>query len=127
VDIPNFYELQWTQAATIVFCYKPESKERNIMTTTLNALQIVDQLGLILDKIEELQEQAESYKDQIKLLGPGTYAGTIYVTTVGVTPEKKTVAWAKAAKEANIPADIVAKYTTVTYNILSATTKALSN
>lgn len=95
--------------------------------TVATALKIVDQLGLIQDQIEALQEQAESLKDQIKLFGAGTYAGNMYVTTIKVTPEKKSISWASVAKEANVPAELVAKHTKVTYNIMSATTEALSN
>lgn len=95
--------------------------------TVATALKIVDQLGLIQDQIEALQEQAESLKDQIKLLGAGTYAGSMYVTTIKVTPEKKSTAWAAVAKEASVPAELVAKHTKVTYNIMSANTEALSN
>jgi len=95
--------------------------------TTTTALKIVDQLGLIEDQIEALQEQAEALKNQIKLLGKGAYAGAMYVTTIKVTEERKTTAWAAVAKELNAPADLVAKHTKVTYNIMSATTEALSN
>jgi predicted aconitase len=95
--------------------------------TVATALKIVDQLGLIQDQIEALQEQAESLKDQIKLLGAGTYAGTMYVTIIKVTPEKKTTAWSAVAKELNAPADLVAKHTKITKDIMSATTEALSN
>jgi len=95
--------------------------------TTSTALKVVDELGALLDQIELLTEQAESLKDQIKLLGKGTYRGELYVTTIKVTEEKKSTSWASVAKEANVPAELVAKHTKVTYNILSATTEALSN
>jgi len=97
------------------------------MNTTTTALKIIDDLGLIQDQIDSLTEQAEALKDQIKLLGAGTYAGTMYVTTIKVTPEKKTTAWAAVAKEMSAPAELVAKHTKVTYNIMSATTEPLSN
>ena len=95
--------------------------------TTTTALKIVDDLGLIQDQIEALQEQAESLKSQLKLLGSGTYSGRLYVTTIKHTPEKKSTSWASVAKEMKAPAELVAKYTTVTYNIMSAETKALAN
>ena len=95
--------------------------------TTTTALKIVDELGLLQDQIEELQERADSLKGQLKLLGAGTYAGALYVTTIKHTPEKKSVAWSQVAKALNAPADLISKYTTVTTNILSAETKALSN
>lgn len=95
--------------------------------TTNTALKIVDQLGLIEDQIAALQEQAEDIKNQLKMLGQGTYAGTLYVTTVKHTPEKKTTAWSAVAKELSAPAELIAKHTKVTYNILAAETKALSN
>ena len=67
--------------------------------TTTTALKIVDQLGLIEDQIAALQEQAEDFKNQLKILGKGSYAGTLYVTTIKHTPEKKTTAWSAVAKE----------------------------
>jgi len=97
------------------------------MTTTTTALKIVDQLGLIEDEIAAMQERADDLKNQLKLLGQGSYAGTMYVTTIKHTPEKKTTAWSAVAKELNAPADLIAKHTKVTYNILAAETKALSN
>jgi hypothetical protein len=95
--------------------------------TTTTALKIVDQLGLIEDQLAALQEQADDLKSQLKLLGQGSYAGTMYVTTIKHTPENKTTAWSAVAKELNAPADLIAKHTKVTYNILAAETKALSN
>jgi hypothetical protein len=95
--------------------------------TTATALKIVDQLGLIEDQIAALQEQAEDIKNQLKMLGQGTYAGTLYVTTVKHTPEKKSTSWSAVAKELSAPAELIAKHTKVTYNILAAETKALSN
>ena len=95
------------------------------MNTT--SLKIVDELGSIEAQIKALQEQAESLKDQLKLLGAGTYAGDSFVTTIKHTPEKKSVAWSQVAKALSAPADLISKYTTVTTNILSAETKALSN
>jgi len=97
------------------------------MNTTTTALKIIDDLGLIQDQIDALTEQAEALKDQIKLLGAGTYAGTMYVTTIKVTPEKKTTAWSAVAKEMSAPAELVAKHTKITKDILSAETKVLSN
>jgi hypothetical protein len=95
--------------------------------TTATALKIVDQLGLIEDQIAALQEQADDLKNQLKILGKGTYAGAMYVTTIKHTPEKKTTAWASVAKELNASADLIAKHTKVTYDILSATTEPRSN
>lgn len=100
---------------------------KEIIMTVATTLKIVDQLGLIQDQIDALNEQAESLKDQIKLLGAGTYAGTMYVTIIKVTPEKKSTAWSAVAKELNAPAELVTKHTKITYNIMSATTEALSN
>lgn len=95
--------------------------------TVTTAIKIVDQLGLIEDQIEQLQEQAEALKNQIKMLGAGTYAGSMYVTTIKYTAEKKSTSWAAVAKELNAPADLVAKHTKITKDILSAETKVLSN
>jgi len=95
------------------------------MDTT--ALKMVDQLGLLEDQIDALQEQAEDLKSKIKLLGAGTYRGSMYVTTVKLTPEKKTTAWSKVAQELKAPADLVTKYTTTSYNLLAAQTEPLEN
>jgi hypothetical protein len=51
----------------------------------------------------------------------------MYVTTVKLTPEKKTVAWSKVAQELKAPADLVTKYTTISYNIMAAQTEPLEN
>jgi hypothetical protein len=95
--------------------------------TTTTALKIVDQLGLIEDQIAALQEQAEDFKNQLKILGKGSYAGTLYVTTIKHTPEKKTTAWSAVAKEMSAPVELVSKHTKITYNIMSATTEPLTN
>ena len=95
--------------------------------TTTTALKIVDQLGLIEDQIEQLQEQAEALKNQLKLLGAGTYAGNLYVTTIKYTAEKKSTSWASVAKELNAPEELIAKHTKITKDTLSAETKTLSN
>ena len=97
------------------------------MNATNTALKIVDDLGLIQDQIDALTEQAESLKDQLKLLGAGTYAGTMYVTTIKVTPEKKSTAWSAVAKEMGASAELVAKHTKISYNGMSATTEPLTN
>jgi hypothetical protein len=91
------------------------------------ALKMVDQLGLLEDQIDALQEQAEDLKSQIKMLGAGTYRGSMYVTTVKLTPEKKTTAWSKVALELKAPEELVTKYTTVSYNLLAAQTEPLKN
>ena len=96
-----------------------------LMDTT--ALKMVDELGLLEDQIDALQEQAEDLKSKIKLLGAGTYRGSMYVTTVKLTPEKKTTAWSKVALELKAPADLVTKYTTISYNLMAAETKPLEN
>lgn len=95
--------------------------------TTTTALKIVDQLGLIEEQIEQLQEQAEALKSQLKMLGKGTYAGALYVTTITYTAEKKSTSWASVAKELNAPEELIAKHTKITKDILSAKTEALSN
>lgn len=94
---------------------------------TATALKMVDQLGLLEDQIDALKEQAEDIKSKLKLLGAGTYAGSMYVTTVKCTEERKTVAWAKVAQELQPSDDLVKKYTTVAYDIMSAQTEPLEN
>lgn len=95
------------------------------MDTT--ALKMVDDLGLLEDQIDALKEQTEDLKNKIKLLGAGTYRGSLYVTTVKLTPEKKSVAWAKVAQELKAPEALVTKYTTISYNQMAAETKPLEN
>ena len=92
-----------------------------------NTLELVDRLGLVEDQIEQLREQQEDLKNQIKLLGAGTYAGSMFVTTVKYTAERKNVAWAKVAKELNAPEELITKHTTVTKDIMSAETNPLAN
>ena len=94
---------------------------------TATALKMVDQLGLLEDQIDALKEQAEDIKSKLKLLGAGTYAGSMYVTTVKCTEERKTVAWAKVAQELQPSDDLVKKYTTGAYDIMSAQTEPLEN
>ena len=96
-------------------------------TTTLNTLSIVDEIGFKEEQIKLLVAEVDALKDQVKTLGAGTYVGDMFVTTITHTPEKKTVSWAKVAKEVNVPADIVDKHTTLTTNILTATTKPRTN
>ena len=92
-----------------------------------NAVELVDRLGLIEDQIEQLREQQEDLKNQLKLLGAGTYAGNLFVTTVKYTAERRSVAWAKVAKELNAPEALVTKHATVVTDILSAETHPLVN
>jgi hypothetical protein len=51
----------------------------------------------------------------------------MYVTTIKVTPEKKSTAWSAVAKEMSAPVELVSKHTKITYNIMSATTEPLTN
>ena len=92
-----------------------------------NTLELVDRLGLIEDQIEQLREQQEDLKNQLKLLGAGTYVGDLFITIVKHTAERKTVAWAKVAKELNAPEELVTKYTTVAKDIMSAETNPRAN
>jgi hypothetical protein len=102
-------------------------KDRKMSNAVNNTLELVDRLGLIEDQIEQLREQQEDLKNQIKLLGAGTYAGNLFITTVKHTAERKTVAWAKVAKELNAPEALVTKYTTVAKDIMSAETNPRAN
>jgi hypothetical protein len=51
----------------------------------------------------------------------------MYVTTIKVTPEKKSTAWSAVAKEMGASAELVAKHTKISYNGMSATTEPLTN
>lgn len=71
------------------------------MDTT--ALKMVDQLGLLEDQIDALQEQAEDLKSKIKLLGAGTYRGSMYVTTVKLTPRKRPLPGPRLPRSSKLP------------------------
>ena len=92
------------------------------MSTTL---KIVDDLGQLEQQIAKLQAEQESLKNQLKLMGAGTYAGERFVTTITNTPERKTVSWASVAKALNAPEELVTKFTKISYDIMSAETKPL--
>jgi hypothetical protein len=95
--------------------------------TTDTALQIVDQLGLIQDQIDQLTEQAENLKAQVKLLGAGTYAGTLYVTKVTAVKEKLSTSWASVAKTFNPSEELIKAHSKVVPAGFSASTTQLSN
>lgn len=91
------------------------------------ALKIVDRLGLLEDQIAALQDEAEGLKNQLKMMGAGTYAGAMYITMVKACAGRRTTAWKKVAEACNAPADIVEKFTTLGDPTMSAETKPLAN
>ena len=96
------------------------------MSQVATTLSLIDQLGLILDQIEQLSEQAEDLKNQIKLMGAGTTAGDLYVSIVKLTTEKRSTSWASVAKELNAPQALIDKHTKISRDILSIEVKALN-
>ena len=73
----------------------------------------VDQLGLLLAQIADLEAQAEYIKDQIKNEGEGAYEGSLYKGTVTLS-QRTTVDSKGVFKEYNVPAELIAKYSKTT-------------
>jgi hypothetical protein len=73
----------------------------------------VDQLGLLLAQIADLEAQAEIIKDQIKNEGEGAVEGSLYKGTVTLS-QRTTVDNKAVFKEANVPTELIAKYSKTT-------------
>ncbi len=81
------------------------------------ALTQVDQLGLILAQIAELEAKAEAIKNGIKdaaTAGAGNvFEGNLFKATV-VEANRKVTDWKAIAKVCNIPEDIIVENTKIT-------------
>jgi hypothetical protein len=93
--------------------------ERNlIMNANDIALTQVDQLGLILAQIAELEAKADAIKASIKdaatLAGASNvFEGNLFKATV-VEANRKTVDWKAIQKICNIPEDVIIDNTKIT-------------
>jgi hypothetical protein len=73
----------------------------------------VDQLGLLLAQIADLEAQAELIKNQIKNEGEGAVEGTLYKGTVSLS-QRTTVDNKAVFVAANVPSELIAKYSKTT-------------
>ena len=76
-------------------------------------LNSVDRLGMLLAQIADLEEQAEAIKNVLKNGNEGHVEGALYKACVTLS-ERKTVDNKAVFKEANVPAELIAKYTRTT-------------
>jgi hypothetical protein len=83
----------------------------NIITDV--KLTPVDQLGLLLAQIADLEVQAEIIKDQIKNEGEGAVEGSLYKGTVSLS-QRTTVDNKAVFVAANVPLELIAKYSKTT-------------
>ena len=81
-----------------------------VIDVNLNA---VDRLGMLLAQIAELEEQAEAIKNELKNGNEGHVEGALYKACV-ILSERKTVDNKAVFKEANVPAELIAKHTRTT-------------
>lgn len=77
----------------------------------------VDELGVLLAQIKDLEAQAEAIKDNLKDIasagGPKVFEGALFKSTY-IETNRSTVDWKALAAEFNIPADAVARHTKTT-------------
>ena len=73
----------------------------------------VDQLGLLLAQIAELEEQAEAIKNEIKNAGEGHTEGSLYKACVTLS-QRTTVDNKAVFIAADVPAELIAKYSKTT-------------
>lgn len=76
-------------------------------------LNQVDRLGMLLAQIADLEEQAEAIKNVLKNGDEGHIEGALYRACVTLS-ERKTVDSKAVFAEANVPAELIAKYTKTT-------------
>jgi hypothetical protein len=81
-----------------------------VIDVNLNA---VDRLGMLLAQIADLEEQAEAIKNELKNGDEGHVEGALYKACVTLS-ERKTVDNKAVFKEANVPAELIAKHTKTT-------------
>ena len=86
----------------------------NCMNTLLDIkLTQVDQLGLLLAQIADLEAQAEAIKNELKNGDEGSIEGSLYKATISLS-QRTTVDNKGVFKEANIPSELIAKYSKTT-------------
>ena len=77
----------------------------------------VDELGVLIAQIKDLEAQAEAIKDQMKNVasagGPTVFEGNLFKSTY-IEANRSTVDWKTLAAEFNIPADAIARHTKTT-------------
>lgn len=76
----------------------------------------VDQLGMLLAQIAELQERAEQIKDNLKNAGEGRHEGNLYDATVTLS-QRNVIDYKQMVKDLAIDAQTVKRYTTTTASI----------
>lgn len=86
------------------------------MKADLNLTQI-DELGMLLAQIADLQKRADAIKDSIKDVatagGPSAFDGAVFKATV-VEANRRTTDWKAIQKALNIPEDVIIEHTSVT-------------
>jgi hypothetical protein len=87
------------------------------MDTNNIPLTQVDELGLLLAQIKELEARADKIKDAIKdgatAGGDKVVQGNLYTATV-VEANRKVTDWKAIAKACNIPEDVIIANTSIT-------------
>jgi hypothetical protein len=73
----------------------------------------VDQLGMLLAQIADLEAQAETIKNKIKNAGEGHIEGNLYKSCVTLS-QRKTVDNKAVYAELNVPAELLEKHTKTT-------------
>jgi hypothetical protein len=73
----------------------------------------VDQLGMLLAQIADLEAQAEAIKNKIKNAGEGHVEGNFYKSCVTLS-QRKTVDNKAVYAELNVPAELLEKHTKTT-------------
>ena len=73
----------------------------------------VDQLGILLAQIVDLETQAEVIKNNLKNAGEGHVEGNLYKSSVTLS-QRKTVDNKAVYAELNVPAELIEKHTKTT-------------
>jgi hypothetical protein len=73
----------------------------------------VDQLGMLLAQIADLEAQAEIIKNNLKNAGEGHVEGNLYKSCVTLS-QRKTIDNKAVFAEANVPTDLIEKHTKTT-------------
>jgi len=74
------------------------------------AVTKVDQLGMLMAQIADLEAQAEVIKNELKNAGEGHVEGNLYKSCVTLS-QRKTVDNKAVFAEANVPAELIEKHT----------------